>query len=132
MKDDDFIEQASFPVPENAWSWGTWGEWGEWSTTCTRKSAECKAKNPGWQTRERKCLVNGETVCSSWCMPVDDMGLTPMASDRKKYPFTQRVDRVTEPNKDRVDFEKLGFPTKISLLRNNDVMEGHLGPFKVK
>ena len=33
-------------------------------------------------------------------MPVDDMGLTPMASDRKKYPFTQRVDRVTEPNKD--------------------------------
>ena len=102
VKDDDFVEQVSFPLPEAAWSWGTWGEWGEWSTTCTRKSAECKAKNSGWQTRERQCLSSetGEAVCSSWCMPVDDMGLTPMASDRKKYPFTQRVDRVTEPNKD--------------------------------
>ena len=99
-KDDDWLEQVSFPVPETSWSWGTWGEWGEWTVTCTRKNSECKAKNSGWQTRERKCLVDGQTVCSSWCMPVDDMGLTPMESDRKKYPFTQRVDRETEPNKD--------------------------------
>ena len=33
-------------------------------------------------------------------MPVDDEGRTPMDSDKRKYPFTNRVDRVNEPNKD--------------------------------
>ena len=30
-RDDDWLEQVSFPLPETTWSWGTWGEWGDWS-----------------------------------------------------------------------------------------------------
>ena len=105
VDDTDFLDQVSFPEPaENAWSWGTWGEWGEWTTTCARKEAGCKAGNKGYQTRERECLVNGLPACFERCMPVDDEGKPPMDSDKKKYPFTNRVDRVVEPNKEMVKF----------------------------
>ena len=30
-RDDDWLEQMSFPLPNTTWSWGTWGEWGDWS-----------------------------------------------------------------------------------------------------
>ena len=97
------MDQVSFPEPgENAWSWGTWGQWGEWTTTCARKEAGCKAGNKGYQTRERDCLVNGLPACFERCMPVDDEGKYPMDSDKKKYPFTNRVDRVVEPNKEMI------------------------------
>jgi len=104
VDDEDFLDQVSFPEPANAWSWGTWSEWGEWTTTCKRAAVGCETTidgkaNKGYQTRERECLVDGLPACYERCMPVDDEGRTPMDSDKKKYPFTNRVDRVTETDK---------------------------------
>ena len=98
--DADWEDQVKFPPSAAPWSWGTWGEWGEWTNTCTRSLAVCDFGVKGWQTRERFCFVDGVQTCSTRCLPVDDQGRTPMESDKKKYPFTLRVDRVNEENKD--------------------------------